>query len=155
MGAYDNMMSGESTFMVELHECADIMRSATSRSLVLLDEIGRGTGPVDGVAIAHSVLSHFVTDIRALTLFITHYPQLCSFAEVYSLEVACYYMEYIEQINQETGEPDIAFLYKAALGIAHRSYGYVWNIVQYSKYHFLMILITDSTSQDLPEYLNL
>ncbi|KAK9491801.1 muts domain V-domain-containing protein [Lipomyces doorenjongii] len=122
MGAYDNMMAGESTFMVELHECSDIMRSATRRSLVLLDEVGRGTGPIDGVAIAHSVLSHFITDVEALTLFITHYPMLCSFADQYPKHVANYYMGYMER-QTEDGESDIAFLYLAVPGIAHRSYG--------------------------------
>ncbi|KAK9450703.1 muts domain V-domain-containing protein [Limtongia smithiae] len=123
MGAYDNMMAGESTFMVELHECSDIMKMATSRSLVLLDEIGRGTGPIDGVAIAHAVLSHFITDIKALTLFITHYPLLCSFADRYPAQVSNYYMGYLENHNEQTQETDIAFLYKAIRGIAHRSYG--------------------------------
>lgn len=73
MGAQDNIMSGQSTFMVELCECAEILRNATSRSLVLLDEIGRGTTTTDGIAIAHSVLKHFI-ELGALTLFITHYP---------------------------------------------------------------------------------
>ncbi|KAK9240675.1 muts domain V-domain-containing protein [Lipomyces kononenkoae] len=122
MGAYDNMMAGESTFMVELHECSDIMRSATHRSLVLLDEVGRGTGPIDGVGIAHAVLSHFITDVKALTLFITHYPMLCSFADQYPKRVANYYMGYMERQTQD-GETEIAFLYRAVPGIAHRSYG--------------------------------
>lgn len=73
MGAQDNIMSGQSTFMVELCECAEILRNATSSSLVLLDEIGRGTTTTDGIAIAHSVLKHFI-ELGALTLFITHYP---------------------------------------------------------------------------------
>ncbi|QNP95547.1 DNA mismatch repair protein MSH3 [Yarrowia lipolytica] len=73
MGAQDNIMSGQSTFMVELCECAEILRNATSKSLVLLDEIGRGTTTTDGIAIAHSVLKHFI-ELEALTLFITHYP---------------------------------------------------------------------------------
>ncbi|KAK9478843.1 muts domain V-domain-containing protein [Lipomyces japonicus] len=121
MGAYDNMMAGESTFMVELHECADIIRTATSRSLVILDEIGRGTGPVDGIAIAHAVLSHFITDIKALTLFITHYPVLCSFADRYPARVGNYYMGYMEQ--EANGVKNVAFLYTVEKGIAHRSYG--------------------------------
>ncbi|KAK7205571.1 DNA mismatch repair protein Msh3 [Myxozyma melibiosi] len=151
MGAYDNMMNGESTFMVELLECADIMKSATSRSLVLLDEIGRGTGPVDGVAIAQSVLAYFISDIKALTLFITHYPQLCSFSEVYPREVACYYMEYIEQENPETKETDIAFLYKAAPGIAHRSYGL--NVAQLAGIPRSIITVAGEKSRQLEQRL--
>ncbi|KAK9456659.1 muts domain V-domain-containing protein [Dipodascopsis uninucleata] len=122
MGAYDNMMAGESTFMVELHECSDIIKVATPRSLVLLDEIGRGTGPIDGMSIAYSVLSYFITEIKALTLFITHYPLLCSFTERYPEVVRNVYMGYIEQQNDD-GTEEIAFLYRAVEGIAHRSYG--------------------------------
>ena len=69
--------------MVELKECSDIMNAATSRSLVILDEIGRGTGTMDGVAIAYAVLSHFVTECKPLTLFITHYPMLSKIETLY------------------------------------------------------------------------
>ncbi|RMZ78153.1 hypothetical protein DV738_g4031, partial [Chaetothyriales sp. CBS 135597] len=81
MGAFDNMMAGESTFMVELSETADIVKLATPRSLVVLDELGRGTSTHDGMAIAASVLDYLVRRTRCLTLFITHYQALARLAD--------------------------------------------------------------------------
>jgi len=76
IGASDRIMSGQSTFMVELTETATILRHATSRSLVVLDELGRGTSTYDGYAIAHAVLSHLVANVKPLLLFSTHYHTL-------------------------------------------------------------------------------
>lgn len=130
MGAYDNIMSGESTFKVELKECADIMKNATERSLVILDEIGRGTGTMDGVAIAYAVLAHFIEDIKALTLFVTHYPSLAAFEHAFPGTVRNYHMGFIESKPDDnddeaaaTGNSEITFLYTLDPGIAHKSYG--------------------------------
>lgn len=81
MGARDNLFAGESTFALELSETARVLRAATPRSLVLLDELGRGTSTHDGAAIAHAVLHHIVRETRCLTLFITHYQNLARVAE--------------------------------------------------------------------------
>lgn len=145
MGAYDNIMSGESTFKVELKECCDIMKSATNRSLVILDEIGRGTGTMDGVAIAYAVLKYFIGDLGSLTLFVTHYPGLAEFEWVSAPGVVKnYHMGFLEtptneEEPQENEEPqkndeeqsnnssmsktEITFLYTLVPGIAHKSYG--------------------------------
>ena len=123
MGAFDNMMAGESTFMVELSETSDILKQASSRSLVILDELGRGTSTHDGVAIAQAVLNHLVQETRCLTLFITHYQNLSSLAKVYKdKELRNVHMTFAES---ENGDQNITFLYEVGEGVAHRSYGYV------------------------------
>ncbi|KAH6839669.1 DNA mismatch repair protein MSH3 [Alternaria rosae] len=84
MGAFDNMLKGESTFMVELNETSDILKSATPRSLIILDELGRGTSTFDGVAIAEAVLDYVIRDLQSLTLFITHYQHLAKLSSRFS-----------------------------------------------------------------------
>jgi DNA mismatch repair protein MSH3 len=122
MGAFDNMMKGESTFMVELSETSDILKQATPRSLVILDELGRGTSTHDGVAIAQAVLEHVVREIKCLTLFITHYQTLSSLTKGFEhSELKNVHMKFVE--SGEKGEEDITFLYEIGDGVAHRSYG--------------------------------
>lgn len=123
MGAFDNMMAGESTFMVELSETSDILKQATPRSLIILDELGRGTSTHDGVAIAQAVLDHVVRDTKSLTLFITHYQNLSALAKGFENgELKNVHMRFTEGGD---GGQDITFLYEVAEGVAHRSYGYV------------------------------
>lgn len=133
MGAFDNMMKGESTFMVELGETSDILKQATPRSLVILDELGRGTSTHDGVAIAQSVLQHMVNVQKCLTLFITHYQSLARMTHSFpAREGGCkplknVHMRFTEAENSDTpaaaGDKDITFLYEVGDGVAHRSYG--------------------------------
>lgn len=121
MGAFDNMMAGESTFMVELSETSDILKQASSRSLVILDELGRGTSTHDGVAIAQAVLDYIVRVTRCLTLFITHYQTLSGMAKGYEHgELKNVHMRFAE--DGEDGQ-EITFLYEVGEGVAHRSYG--------------------------------
>lgn len=121
MGAFDNMLAGESTFMVELSETADILKQATPRSLVILDELGRGTSTHDGVAIAQSVLDYMIRSLRSLTLFITHYQHLSRLANGFSnRELRNVHMKFTES---GAGGQDITFLYEVGEGVAHRSYG--------------------------------
>jgi DNA mismatch repair protein MSH3 len=122
MGAFDNMMKGESTFMVELSETSDILKQATPRSLIILDELGRGTSTHDGVAIAEAVLHYVVSKLTSLTLFITHYQSLARMAEKFDGELRNVHMRFTEQVN-ETSEMDVTFLYEVGEGVAHRSYG--------------------------------
>ena len=95
MGASDDLAKGHSTFMMEMQEAADIIRLATPRSLVILDELGRGTSTHDGVAIAYATLHHFVTVVRSLTLFVTHYPSLAELQDKFPQHVRNYHMSFI------------------------------------------------------------
>jgi DNA mismatch repair protein MutS len=76
VGASDNLARGESTFLVEMNETANILRNATERSLVIMDEVGRGTGTNDGLAIARSVTEYVIESVKSRTLFATHYHEL-------------------------------------------------------------------------------
>lgn len=120
-GARDNLFAGESTFMVEVSETARILRSATPRSLVILDELGRGTSTHDGAAIAQAVLHHVVTETQCLTLFITHYQNLARVVD--GLDgVKNVHMKFKAEKGGD-GEEEVTFLYEVGEGVAHRSYG--------------------------------
>jgi DNA mismatch repair protein MutS len=81
VGASDNLVRGQSTFMVEMNETAAILNAATGRSLVLLDEIGRGTSTWDGLSVATATTEHLHDEIGAKTIFATHYHELTQLAE--------------------------------------------------------------------------
>jgi len=120
MGALDNMLKGESTFMVELNETSDILKSATPRSLIILDELGRGTSTFDGVAIAEAVLDYVIRDLQSLTLFITHYQHLAKLQNRFENdELKNVHMRFEER----NGGKEVVFLYEATEGMSHRSYG--------------------------------
>jgi DNA mismatch repair protein MutS len=116
VGASDNLARGESTFMVEMRETAGILRDATRRSLVILDEIGRGTSTYDGLAIAWAVAEHLHDAIRCRALFATHYHELTELAKQ-APGIANYAVA-----AREHGE-DVVFLHKLTPGPASRSYG--------------------------------
>ncbi|GLD54192.1 DNA mismatch repair protein Msh3 isoform X1, partial [Lates japonicus] len=94
MGASDNIYKGRSTFMEELTEASEIISRATERSLVILDELGRGTSTHDGIAIAYATLEYFIRDVKALTLFVTHYPPLCELLSRAIRYVSNYHMAF-------------------------------------------------------------
>ncbi|RMF89270.1 MAG: DNA mismatch repair protein MutS [Nitrospinota bacterium] len=115
VGAHDHLIKGQSTFMVEMHETANILHHATKKSLVILDEVGRGTSTYDGVSIAWAVVEYLYHTIGAKTLFATHYHELTDLAVLPGVEnwnVAV----------QETAE-GIVFLRKIKPGATNKSYG--------------------------------
>ena len=124
VGASDNISSGESTFMVEMNETASIMNNVSDRSLILLDEIGRGTSTYDGVSIAWAIAEHLHESNRArpLTLFATHYHELNDMSQRFSR---------IVNVNVSVKELDgnIVFLRKLAPGGSNHSFDIHYHMI--------------------------
>ncbi|KAJ1731168.1 Mismatch repair protein msh3 [Coemansia biformis] len=125
MGASDNLLAGESTFMVEMRETAELIRQVTPRSLAILDELGRGTSTHDGAAIAYAVLSHLV-ERRPLTFFVTHYAHLVDAFAGSGMVRPCH-MSFLERRPAEDrpndGIAEVTFLYKLVDGASTDSFG--------------------------------
>ena len=116
VGAVDDLATGQSTFMVEMNETANILNHATPASLILLDEIGRGTATFDGLSIAWAVAEYLATEIQARTIFATHYHELNELASILT-NVANYQVTVKEMPNE------IIFLHQVQPGGADKSYG--------------------------------
>jgi DNA mismatch repair protein MutS len=117
VGAHDNLARGESTFMVEMQETSYILNNATEKSLIILDEIGRGTSTFDGLSIAWAVSEYLCERIKAKTIFATHYHELTDLVEQLS---------FAKNLSVKVVEKDdrsIVFLYKIVEGAINRSYG--------------------------------
>src|SRR5262249_41026451 len=116
VGAGDELSRGQSTFMVEMTEAANILNNATERSLVILDQIGRGTSTYDGVSLAWAISEYLHDAIGSRALFATHYHELAQLAETLPG------LRNYNVLVQEGGE-QIVFLHKIAAGSANKSYG--------------------------------
>lgn len=116
VGASDNLSRGESTFLVEMKEAASILNAATEKSLIILDEIGRGTGTYDGISLARAIAEYIITKINSTTLFATHYHILTELAEDFD-QVANFHMT----VREYAGK--IKFLYQMEEGGSSRSFG--------------------------------
>lgn len=116
IGAADDLSSGRSTFMVEMSETANILNNATSQSLVLMDEVGRGTSTFDGLSLAWASAAFLVNSIKAFTLFATHYFELTALSELYP-SIANVHLDASDYGGQ------IIFLHKLKEGPANQSYG--------------------------------
>lgn len=116
IGASDNLIKGQSTFMTEMSEVAEALQSATSSSLFLFDEIGRGTATFDGMAIAQSIIEYIVTHVHAKTFFSTHYHEITKLSEKISAvkNIHC-------EVSEDNGK--VTFLYKMKEGSMDKSYG--------------------------------
>ena len=118
IGAYDNLYQNQSTFMTEMMEVADIVNNATDRSLVIIDELGRGTAACDGIAIAYAVIKYIHDHNKCRTIFSTHYHELVEMTKSLN-KIKKNYSFAIEK----RGEFDIKLLYKIQEGMGEKSYG--------------------------------
>lgn len=116
IGAHDNLYLGESTFMVEMKEMADIIDNATDNSLIILDEVGRGTSTYDGLSLARALIEYIIERINAKTIFATHFHELVRLEENYSN-----IKNQTMSVSENNGE--IKFLRKVIDGTSDRSYG--------------------------------
>lgn len=139
VGASDNITAGESTFLVEMQEAANILNNATSKSLILLDEIGRGTSTFDGISIAWAITEYLHENdaLSAKTLFATHYHELNEMAEIFPR---------IKNYKVEVREYDdkVIFLHKVNPGRADHSYG-----IQVAQMTGLPVFVTNRAKEVL------
>ncbi len=116
VGASDELTRGQSTFMVEMTETANIINNATARSLVILDEVGRGTSTYDGLSLAWAITEHLATRLKCRTLFATHYHELTELAELFD-NVRNYNVAVREWMDE------VVFLHRILPGGTDKSYG--------------------------------
>ena len=116
VGASDELTRGQSTFMVEMTETANIINNATAKSLVILDEVGRGTSTYDGLSLAWAITEHIATNLKCRTLFATHYHELTELAELFTN-----IRNYNVAVREWAGE--VVFLHKILAGGTDKSYG--------------------------------
>ena len=123
IGAYDNIAAGDSTFKVEMDEASAIVKNATVDSLILMDELGRGTSTHDGTAIAHAVVKYLSSRLKCRTLFSTHYHDLVE-GLLSEVNIQSCHMKCLEQMDPKSGVEQIVFMYKVAPGECPKSHGF-------------------------------
>jgi len=116
VGASDELVRGQSTFMVEMTETANILNNATDKSLVILDEVGRGTSTYDGLALAWAITEHIANKTKCRTLFATHYHELTELAELFTNVKNC-------NVAVREWMDEVVFLHKILPGGTDKSYG--------------------------------
>ncbi|KAG8638414.1 hypothetical protein MANES_14G026600v8 [Manihot esculenta] len=130
MGASDSIQQGRSTFLEELSEASDILHKCTARSLVIMDELGRGTSTHDGEAIAYATLHHLLEDKRCMVLFVTHYPKIADIKTEFPGSVGTYHVSYLtsekntDAMDSKFCDENVTYLYKLVPGVSERSFGF-------------------------------
>ncbi|XP_077241803.1 homolog of DNA mismatch repair protein MSH3 isoform X2 [Tasmannia lanceolata] len=136
MGSSDSIQQGRSTFFEELSEASHILRNCSPHSLVIIDELGRGTSTHDGVAIAYATLHHLLKEKKCMVLFVTHYPKIVDIKDEFPRAVGAYHVSYLTSQNvleitdsksdhsvESVDHGDVTFLYKVVPGISDKSFG--------------------------------
>lgn len=145
MGASDNIQQGRSTFLEEVSEASHILHKCTSHSLVVIDELGRGTSTHDGVAIAYATLHHLLENKRGMILFVTHYPKVADIRTSFPGSVGAYHVSYLTShenlgMESESDHEDVTYLYKLVPGVCGRSFGFkVAQLAQVTSGSFLFL----------------
>lgn len=152
MGSSDSIQQGRSTFLEELSEASNILHSSSSRSLVIIDELGRGTSTHDGVAIAYATLQYLLEQKRCMILFVTHYPKIVDLKTQFPGRVGAYHVSYLtskkdisthisnDQRVDNMNYEDVLYLYKLVPGVSKSSFGF--KVAQLAQvgciFHFLL-----------------
>ncbi|CAK9160960.1 unnamed protein product [Ilex paraguariensis] len=136
MGASDSIQQGRSTFLEELSEASHILHNSTAQSLVIIDELGRGTSTHDGVAIAYATLQYLLEHKKCMVLFVTHYPKIVDIKNEFPQSVGAYHVSYLtsqrhmykdleyDQKTDNLDHEDVTYLYKLVPGVSERSFGF-------------------------------
>ncbi|KAM7273537.1 hypothetical protein ACFE04_028201 [Oxalis oulophora] len=127
MGASDSIQQGRSTFLEELSETSHILHNCSTSSLVIIDELGRGTSTHDGVAIAYATLRYLLKQKRCMVLFVTHYPKIADIKIEFPGSVGVYHVSYLtsdKSLGSLDSDEDVTYLYKVVPGISQRSFGF-------------------------------
>lgn len=136
MGASDSIQQGRSTFFEELSEASHMVHNCSSRSLVIIDELGRGTSTHDGVAIAYATLHYLLKQKKCMVLFVTHYPKILDIQKEFEGSVGAYHVSYLtsqkpfkitgsksEFSVEKPDQEEVTFLYKVVRGASDKSFG--------------------------------